>query len=78
MLEHVYEGLNARSQVYLSKEYFCKMYTTCVTLKLCEFIRKLKNSQKLKVCEAGTKMCFCKEIFENMINFEYLIAVYHT
>ena len=26
------------SEVYLSKEYFCKMYPTCVSSKLCEFI----------------------------------------
>ena len=38
MLENVYEGLNARkciwrlkAKVYLSKEYFCKMYPTCVS-----------------------------------------------
>ena len=42
MLENVYEGLNARSEVYLSKEYFCKMYPTCVSSKLCEFISSLK------------------------------------
>ena len=34
----VHEGLNARSEVYLSKEYFCKMYPTCVSSKLCKFI----------------------------------------
>ena len=38
MLENVYEGLNARPKVYLSKEYFCEMYPTCVSSKLCEFI----------------------------------------
>ena len=38
MLKNVYEGLNARPKVYLSKEYFCKMYPTCVSSKLCEFI----------------------------------------
>ena len=37
MLENVYEGLNARPKVYLSKEYFCEMYPTCVSSKLCEF-----------------------------------------
>ena len=26
------------SKVYLSKVYFCEMYTTCVSSKLCEFI----------------------------------------
>ena len=36
MLENVYEGLNARSEVYLSKEYFCEMYPTCVSSKLCD------------------------------------------
>ena len=35
---NVYEGLNARSEVYLSKECFCKMYPTCVSFKPCEFI----------------------------------------
>ena len=38
MLENVYEGLNARPEVYLSKEYFCEMYPTCVSSKLCKFI----------------------------------------
>ena len=38
MLENVYEGLNARPKEYLSKEYFCEMYPTCVSSKLCEFI----------------------------------------
>ena len=38
MLENVYEGLNARSKVYLSKVHFCEMYPTCVSSKLCEFI----------------------------------------
>ena len=33
MLENVYEGVNARSEVYLSKEYFYEMYPTCVSLK---------------------------------------------
>ena len=39
----MYEGLNARSKVYLSKVYlskvyFCKMYPACVSSKLCKFI----------------------------------------
>ena len=38
MLENVYEGLNTRPKVYLPKEYFCEMYLTCVSSKLCEFI----------------------------------------
>ena len=37
-VKNLYKGLNARSEVYLSKEYFCKMYPTCVSSKLCEFI----------------------------------------
>ena len=41
MLKNVYEGLNDRPKVYLSKEYFCEMYPTCVTSKLCEFIGKV-------------------------------------
>ena len=31
MLKNVYEGLNARPKVYLSKEYFREMYPTCVS-----------------------------------------------
>ena len=38
MLKNVYEGLNARPKVYLLKEYFCEMYLTCVSSKLCKFI----------------------------------------
>ena len=38
MLENVYESLDARPKVYLSKEYYCEMYPTCVSSKLCEFI----------------------------------------
>ena len=43
MLKNVYEGLNARPKVYLSKEYFCEMYPTCVSSKLCEFIKLDSN-----------------------------------
>ena len=43
MLKNVYEGLNAPPKVYLSKEYFCKMYPTCVSSKLCEFIRDVMS-----------------------------------
>ena len=42
MLENIYEGSNARPKVYLSKEYFCEMYPTCVSSKLCEFIYQEK------------------------------------
>ena len=38
MLKNVYEGLNACSEVFLSKEYFCEMYPTFVSSKLCELI----------------------------------------
>ena len=38
MLKNVYEGLNARSKVY-----FCEMYPTCVSSKLCEFIYKVST-----------------------------------
>ena len=38
MLKNVYEGLNVLSKVYLSKVYFCEMYPTCVSSKLCQFI----------------------------------------
>ena len=34
----IYEGLNVRPKVYLSKEHFCEMYLTCVSSKLCKFI----------------------------------------
>ena len=43
MLKSAYEGLNARPKVYLSKEYFCEMYPTCVSSKLCEFIKLDSN-----------------------------------
>ena len=45
MLENIYEGENALSEVYLSKEYFCEMYQTCVSSKLCEFIGHLSGSR---------------------------------
>ena len=38
MQKNVYEGLNARPKVYLSKEYFYEIYPTCVSSELCEFI----------------------------------------
>ena len=41
MLKNVYERLNGWSKVYLSKEYFCEMYPTCVSSKLCEFINSI-------------------------------------
>ena len=58
MLENVYEGLNARPKVYLSKEYFCEMYPTCVSSKLCEFISNSSSVFLLKlrnrfVCKKG-------------------------
>ena len=48
MLENVYEGLNARSEVYLSKEYFCEMYPTCMSSKLCEFICSFVKAEEGK------------------------------
>ena len=51
MLKNVYEGLNARCQVYLSKEYFCEMYPTCVASKLCEFIQQ-------EGCHSSVKTAF--------------------
>ena len=41
MLENVY--LKASMHVYLSKEYFCEIYPTCVSSKLCEFIKLDSN-----------------------------------
>ena len=70
MLENVYEGLNAQkciwrlkcsTQVYLSKEYFCEIYPTCVSSKLCEFIpsdtlifgisRDGSKNENIRTCE---------------------------
>ena len=53
MLENIYEGLNARPKVYLSKEYFYKMYPTCVSSKLCEFIiyKMYKGRYALEIVE---------------------------
>ena len=48
MLKSAYEGLNARPKLYLSKEYFCEMYMTCVFSKLCDFIFQSDATQ-----------CFC-------------------
>ena len=45
-VSRVYEGSNACSKVYLSQVYFCEMYPTCVSSKLCKFI-SLGISQKL-------------------------------
>ena len=54
MLENIYEGENALSEVYLSKEYFCEMYQTCVSSKLCEFISSEIATVQLLLCD-----CFC-------------------
>ena len=51
MLKSAYEGLNTRPKVYLSKEYFCEMYPTCVSSKLCEFIHLEKICAK---CRSAT------------------------
>ena len=58
MLENVYEGLNARPKVYLSKEYFCKMYPTCVSSKLCEIQAVLQENYYEILDRAG----FCNLI----------------
>ena len=55
MLENVYEGLNARSEVYFSKVYFCEMYPTCVSSKLCEFIQDLSCK---KISISPEQRCF--------------------
>ena len=55
MLESAYEGLNARPKVYLSKEYFCEMYPTCVSSKLCEFIF-FKLSKIVKIVQKFSKL----------------------
>ena len=51
MLENLYEGLNARPKVYLSKGYFCEMYPTCVSSKPCEFILLVKFGQTVLLQE---------------------------
>ena len=48
MRENVYGDLNARSKVYLSKEYFCKIYPTCMSSTLCEFIYCVKSRYNIK------------------------------
>ena len=53
MLKNLYEGLNARSEVYLSKEYFCEMYRTCPFSKLCEFIQNLLTAEFLMQQKKG-------------------------
>ena len=53
LLENVYEGLNARSKVYLSKVCFCKMYPICVSSKLCEFIYLVLDTYILQACGRG-------------------------
>ena len=44
MFENVHKGLNARSEVYLSKEYFCEMYATYVSFKRFQFIQNTPYS----------------------------------
>ena len=55
-VKNAYEGLNARSEVYSSKEYFCKMYPSCVSsirsLKLCEFIWGMFLVSSSYICDA--------------------------
>ena len=54
MLKSAYEGLNARPKVDLSKEYFCEMYPTCVSSKLCEFIFIV--AMKIELCSIHNKV----------------------
>ena len=46
MIKNVYEDFNATPKVYLSKEYFCEMYPTYVSSKLCELIFLQKLSKR--------------------------------
>ena len=66
MLKSAYEGLNARPKVYLSKEYFCEMYPTCVSSKLCEFIPYLKHHNSFNFrgvqIDSCKNWCICDEI----------------
>ena len=59
MLENVYEGLNTQPKVYLLKEYFCEMYPTCVSSKLCEFIliSTLSINPNLDLCYQLYRKC---------------------
>ena len=41
-----YEGLNAPSEAYLSKEYFCKMYPTCVFLSCAKLFKSCQIRSK--------------------------------
>ena len=65
MLKSAYEGLNARPNVYLLKEYFCEMYPTCVSSKLCEFI-----SHRMSFFKEGFPKCFKKVVKRQLADFQ--------
>ena len=73
----IYEGLNASSNVYLSKVYFCKKYPTYVSSKLCEFfssnfVFKLK---KTKISNKWTSFLWNPWIPLNYLNLKSLFQV---
>ena len=62
MLKKVYEGLNACSKVYSSKVYFCAMYPTCVSSKLCEFIFFFPNFiNRPNLAKSGRQATWCAD-----------------
>ena len=80
MLENVYEGLNDCSEVYLSTEYFGKMYPTCVSSKLCEFIHStaavspkpnplsptIASQQSIRIATIQKQQCYRKQFKQMM------------
>ena len=68
MLKNVYEGLNAEPKVYLTKEYFCEMYPTCVSSKLCEFIL-FQASSSFSVWGVVAAMVFSWELGRDSISY---------
>ena len=69
MLKSAYEGLNARPKVYLSKEYLCKMYPTCVSSKLCEFIslHKFVFFDLQQFCSSSKFLCEACSFFQAIL-----------
>ena len=66
---HHHQGSRHHHQVYFSKVYFCEMYPTCASSKLCEFII-LKNTLNCIISwsEAmlGSLPACCCRLFEAM------------
>ena len=58
-----YEGLNVPSEVYLSKQYFCEMYPTCVSSKLCEFISNAMSIRNVFSFTPEVFSCTCRSTF---------------